>query len=64
MLKEKNNDELNNKEDNETKFSKKLLEALEESEVILQEFKSGKIKGYSNMTELLNSLDDEDDEDE
>lgn len=41
------------------KPSKELLEALKEGEVILQEIKTGKRQGYNNMTELLNSLDEE-----
>lgn len=39
------------------KPSKELLEALQEGEVILQEMKEGKRKGYSNMKELLDALD-------
>ena len=41
------------------KPSKELLEALKEGEVILHELKTGERQGYTNMTELLNSLDEE-----
>lgn len=41
------------------KPNKELLESLKEGEVILQEIKDGKRKGYSNMTDLLNALNEE-----
>lgn len=41
------------------KPSKELLEALKEGEVILQDLKTGKRQGYTNMTELLDSLNEE-----
>lgn len=40
--------------------SKKLLDALEEGEQIIKEIKSGKRKGYTNMKDLIDSLNDED----
>jgi DNA-damage-inducible protein J len=42
-----------------TKPNKELLEALQEGEVILQEIKEGKRKGYSNMPDLIKSLNEE-----
>ena len=41
------------------KPNKELLEALKESETILKELKEGKRKGYNNMTDLINSLEEE-----
>lgn len=41
------------------KPSKELLEALKEGEVILQDLKTGKRQGYTNMTDLLDSLNEE-----
>ncbi|MCM1052815.1 MAG: type II toxin-antitoxin system RelB/DinJ family antitoxin [Ruminococcus sp.] len=41
------------------KPSKELLEALDESEKIIQEHKDGKRKGYKNITELRKALDEE-----
>lgn len=41
------------------KPSKALLESLKESEVILQEIKEGKRKGYNNMKDLINALNEE-----
>ncbi len=38
------------------KPSKELLEALEEEEEILKDLKSGKRKGYTNMNDLIKSL--------
>lgn len=41
------------------KPSKELLEALEEGEQIIKEIKEGKRKGYKNMTDLINSLNED-----
>ena len=38
------------------KPSKELLDSLKEGKLILQEIKDGNRKGYSNMTDLLNAL--------
>ena len=38
---------------------KELLEALEEGEQIIKDLKNGQRKGYSNMDDLTNSLNDE-----
>ena len=38
------------------KPSKELLEALKEAEIIMQELKDGKRKGYNNMDDLIKSL--------
>ncbi len=40
------------------KNNAELLEALEESEVILKELKDGKRKGYDNMEDLIKSLEE------
>lgn len=40
-------------------FSVELLEALEESEQIIEDLKEVKRKGYSSMEDLINSLNDE-----
>lgn len=41
------------------KPSKELIEALEEGKQIIQEIKEGKRKGYSNMADLIKSLEEE-----
>ena len=41
------------------KPSRELLEALEEGEQIIRDLKSGKRKGYTNMKDLVNSLNEE-----
>lgn len=41
------------------KPNKELLEALKESEIILNELKQGKRNGYNNITDLINSLEKE-----
>lgn len=41
------------------KPSKELLEAIDEGEKILKEMEEGKRKGYSNMDDLIKSLDRE-----
>ncbi len=38
---------------------KELIESLDEGEQILQELKSGKRKGYTNMNDLIDSLNKE-----
>ena len=39
--------------------NKELLEALKESEIIMQEIKEGKRKGYSNMDDLIKALNED-----
>ncbi len=39
--------------------NKRLLDALEESEVIMQELKSGKRKGYTDTDSLFEALDND-----
>lgn len=41
------------------KPSKDLLESIKEGEIILQEIKKGKRKGYNNIDDLINALDEE-----
>lgn len=41
------------------KPSKELLSALQEGEQIIQEIKEGKRQGYKNMTDLINSLNED-----
>ena len=41
------------------KPSKELLEALEESEQIIKDLESGKRKGYTNLQELIDALNEE-----
>lgn len=38
--------------------SKELLMALDEGELIIQDIKSGKRRGYNNMNDFIKSLDD------
>ena len=42
------------------KPKKELLDALNEGAYIIQELKNGKRKGYANMDDFINSLNDED----
>ena len=42
------------------KPKKELLDALNEGTYIIQELKNGKRKGYTNMDDLISSLNDED----
>lgn len=42
------------------KPKKELLDALNEGTYIIQELKTGKRKGYTNMNDLISSLNDED----
>ena len=42
------------------KPKKELLDALNEGTYIIQELKTGKRKGYTNMADLISSLNDED----
>ena len=42
------------------KKKKELLDALNEGTYIIQELKTGKRKGYTNMDDLISSLNDED----
>lgn len=42
------------------KPKKELLDALNEASYIIQELKNGKRKGYTNMDDLISSLNDED----
>lgn len=42
------------------KPKKELLDALNEGTYIIQELKTGKRKGYTNMDDLISSLNDED----
>ena len=42
------------------KPKKELLDALNEGAYIIQELKNGKRKGYTNMDDLISSLNDED----
>lgn len=42
------------------KPKKELLDALNEGTYIIQELKTGKRKGYTNMDDLIRSLNDED----
>ena len=42
------------------KTKKELLDALNEGTYIIQELKTGKRKGYTNMDDLISSLNDED----
>lgn len=42
------------------KPKKELLDALNEGTYIIQELKTGKRKGYTNMDNLISSLNDED----
>lgn len=41
------------------KPSKELLEAIQEGDVILQEMKEGKRKGYTNMKDLIDALNED-----
>lgn len=41
------------------KPNKELIEALKEGNKILKELETGKRQGYNNMTDLINSLDEE-----
>ena len=41
------------------KPSKEMLHALEESDKIIKEIKEGRRKGYNNMSDLINSLDED-----
>lgn len=39
--------------------NKELLESLKESEIIMQEIKEGKRKGYDNMEDLIKALNED-----
>ena len=41
------------------KPNKELLKSIKEGKKIIKEIKSGKIKGYTNMDDLIKSLDEE-----
>ena len=41
------------------KLNKELIESLKESEIILNELKEGKRKGYDNIDDLIKSLEEE-----
>jgi len=41
------------------KPNKELIEAIKEGNKILKELETGKRQGYNNMTDLINSLDEE-----
>lgn len=51
-----------NHTDNEikkTNLNKELLESLKESEIIIQELKEDKRKGYNNMEDLIKALNED-----